>query len=60
MTNVEKITMIKRKIEENRKAIYALECRLSTASGAIEDWICEQIDELAEENRRLEIELAEL
>ena len=60
MTNVEKIMNIKKEIEANRRTMYALECRLSTASSAQADWICEQIDELAARNRELEMELAKL
>ena len=51
---------IMKEIEEHRHAIRALEARLSTASEALTEWICEQIDRESAQIRALELALAKL
>lgn len=51
---------IEKKIEAHRHNIRALEARISTASDALTDWLCDQIDREAAQIRALELELAKL
>lgn len=52
--------MILKKIEEHRRAIRALEARLSTAGEALTEWLYDQIDREEAQIRALQLELTKL